>query len=162
MKGRNVLFMASACLAGVLITSCGPADQKNPGKQNESPIRKKAFEEFQTRLLECHNKERESRGYKPLEIDRELCGYAQMHAEYMAGNDLMVHSSISKIMKMANSSSAGENIAWGQKDEESVVNSWMWSPGHRWNILGSSYKRAGFGMKEDRNGRKYWCVVFSN
>jgi uncharacterized protein YkwD len=162
MNRRKVSLLISACLAGVLLSACVPADHKSPGKQEESPIRKEAFEEFQKKLLECHNKERESRGYKPLDMDRELCGYAQRHAEYMAENDRLVHSPISKIMKIADSSSAGENIAWGQKDEESVVNSWMWSPGHRWNILGSSYKRVGFGMKEDSNGRKYWCVVFSN
>jgi uncharacterized protein YkwD len=56
----------------------------------------------------------------------------------------------------------GENIAWGQTDEKKVVESWMWSPMHRWNILGSGYKKVGFGMKADGEGRKYWCTVFSD
>ena len=38
----------------------------------------------------------------------------------------------------------------------------MWSPGHRWNILGSEYRKAGFGMAKDSEGRIYWCVVFSD
>jgi uncharacterized protein YkwD len=33
---------------------------------------------------------------------------------------------------------------------------------HRWNILGSSYTKAGFGVKKDSDGRNYWCVVFSD
>ena len=60
------------------------------------------------------------------------------------------------------SSLVGENIAWGQETEKLVVEAWMWSPMHRWNILGTSYKRVGFGVEEDKEGRLYWCAVFSD
>lgn len=115
------------------------------------------------KLLEIHNKERVSRGYKPLVLDKNLCAYAQKHASYMAEKNILVHSSMSNLQKANEDANVvGENIAWGQETEEDVVSSWMWSPGHRWNILGSSYKRVGFGMKLDKNSRKYWCVVFSD
>ena len=35
--------------------------------------------------------------------------------------------------------SAGENIAYGQRTPQAVVNAWMNSSGHRANILSSSY-----------------------
>ncbi|CAG8501183.1 12743_t:CDS:2, partial [Dentiscutata heterogama] len=41
-------------------------------------------------------------------------------------------------------SSAGENVAQGYNDEESVMQGWMNSPGHRENILNPSFKDAGF------------------
>lgn len=120
------------------------------------------FSDYQKKLLEAHNKERVTRGYENLHLNKKLCEYAEKHANYMVEKDSLVHSRMSDLAKVNNTSSVGENIAWGQEDEISVVNSWMWSPMHRWNILGSSYKQVGFGMKEDKNGRKYWCTVFSN
>ena len=36
---------------------------------------------------------------------------------------------------------AGENIAWGQRSPEEVMNGWMNSSGHRANILNSSFKK---------------------
>lgn len=120
------------------------------------------YEAFQDKLLDLHNKERTYWGYSKLTIDKKLCEYAQNHAEKMAAKNWMYHSDLSELRKVLNSNSVGENVAWGQDTEESVVDSWMWSPGHRWNILGSSYKKVGFGMKKDQNNENYWCVVFSD
>lgn len=95
-------------------------------------------------------------------MSETLCSYAQEHAEVMCKKNSLFHSSMADLQKFSGADVVGENIAWGQEDAESVVSSWMWSPMHRWNILGSSYKKVGFGVKEDRDGRKYWCVVFSS
>jgi len=113
---------------------------------------------FAKKLLDLHNEERSSRGYEPLETDSRLCEYAQKHAEKMSKEERLAHSGMTDLQ----SGSAGENIAWGQKTEDDVVNAWMWSPGHRWNILESDYRKAGFGMAKDSDGRIYWCVVFSD
>lgn len=118
--------------------------------------------DVQIKLLEAHNEQRASKGYEPLEISSELCEYAQSHAEHMAKQGSLRHSKMSDLAKVLGSGTVGENIAWGQEDVKEVVDAWMWSPGHRWNILGGSYKKAGFGVKEDKDGRKYWCVVFSS
>lgn len=40
----------------------------------------------------------------------------------------------------------GENIAWGQKTAADVMDAWMHSPGHRANILRSSYTHVGVGV----------------
>ena len=106
---------------------------------------------FVKKLLDLHNEERSSWGYEPLETDSSLC-------EKMSKEKRLAHSSMTDLQ----SGSVGENIAWGQKTEADVVNAWMWSPGHRWNILGSEYRKAGFGMAKDSEGRIYWCVVFSD
>ena len=113
---------------------------------------------FVKKLLDLHNEERSSWGYEPLETDSSLCECAQKHAEKMSKEKRLAHSSMTDLQ----SGSVGENIAWGQKTEADVVNAWMWSPGHRWNILGSEYRKAGFGMAKDSEGRIYWCVVFSD
>lgn len=121
------------------------------------------FDKHQIKLLELHNKERESRGYKPFILDKNLCDYAEKHSKNMVSKNSLYHSNMADIRKVnPNSNWVGENVAWGQETEESVVNSWMWSPAHRWNILASSYSKVGFGIAKDSKGRIYWCSVFSD
>jgi len=126
------------------------------------PPSKKEVPSFRKNLLDLHNKERTGWGYSPLEMDDKLCEYAQKHAEKMSREERLNHSKMSDLQKVNDSNAVGENIAWGQEDEATAVSAWMWSPMHRWNILGSSYKKAGFGASKDSEGRYYWCVVFSD
>jgi len=54
---------------------------------------------------------------------------------------------------------AGENIAMGHQTPEQVVQAWMDSPGHRENILNSSFTQLGIGFV--RNHRTtYWTQLF--
>jgi len=112
------------------------------------------------RLIELHNERRASGvlGQRPLAKNDTLMAYAQSHAEWMAKSNRMRHSSMSKVLRLG-FSTAGENIAWGQKTEDGVMSAWMWSPGHRSNIMGTSYDSIGAGAAV-RSGRVYWCVVF--
>lgn len=56
---------------------------------------------------------------------------------------------------------AGENIAYGQRTPQEVVNGWMNSPGHRANILKSSFGKVGIGVYES-NGVIYWSQLFTD
>ena len=58
---------------------------------------------------------------------------------------------------------AGENIAAGYGNAASVMDGWMNSPGHRANILGSSYNKVGIGYYYDANStyRYYWVQIFA-
>ena len=114
-------------------------------------------------LVELHNEAREQASWMwkipPLEADDKLTQYAQEHANWMSDNNRMVHSSMRKIMQLG-FSAAGENIAWGQKTPESVMKAWLWSPGHRRNVMSRTYTKIGCGATKDRKGRLYWCVCF--
>ena len=56
---------------------------------------------------------------------------------------------------------AGENIAYGQKTPEEVVQGWMNSEGHRANILSSKFGKIGIGCYSS-NGTYYWTQLFTN
>ncbi|MBQ8980068.1 MAG: hypothetical protein IJ077_00480 [Eubacterium sp.] len=58
------------------------------------------------------------------------------------------------------SRAAGENIAYGQRSPEQVVNSWMNSSGHRANILSANFTTIGIGCFE-YGGTYYWSQAFS-
>jgi uncharacterized protein YkwD len=112
------------------------------------------------RLIEMHNEARAGSWWnlKPLTKDAKLTEYAQRWAEKMASSGRMRHSSVRDIMALG-FSPAGENIAWGQPNEQAVMSAWLRSPGHRSNIMGSRYTAIGCGAST-ADGRLYWCVVF--
>ncbi|NLL00228.1 MAG: hypothetical protein GX271_06145 [Clostridiales bacterium] len=56
---------------------------------------------------------------------------------------------------------AGENIAYGQRSPQEVVNGWMNSPGHRANILNGSFGKIGIGVYQS-GGVIYWTQLFTN
>lgn len=72
-------------------------------------------------------------------------------------------SSFSTILKEMNISyqAAGENIAYGQKTPEAVVNAWMNSSGHRANIMSKNFNKLGVGCYISNNV-VYWTQIFTN
>jgi uncharacterized protein YkwD len=146
-----------------LVFGCKSEEKKSPEKPPIFQQKIKTdLEKSQEKLLDLHNTDRSLRGVKNLVLDKNLCEYAQKHAEKMAEKDSLYHSKMKDLMKVNDPKIVGENIAWGQKDENSVFEGWMNSILHRWNILGEKYKKAGFGLAKDKNGDNYWCSVFSD
>lgn len=56
---------------------------------------------------------------------------------------------------------SGENIAYGQRTPEAVMEGWMNSSGHRANILNASFQNIGVGLYQDENGVKHWVQLFT-
>ena len=56
--------------------------------------------------------------------------------------------------------SAGENIAAGQTTAESVMKSWMNSPGHKKNILSPNFTHIGVGYAKGGSYGHYWTQQF--
>ena len=57
---------------------------------------------------------------------------------------------------------SGENIAYGQRLAEQVMDVWMNSAGHRANILNPGYSRIGIGHVKDSRGVDHWVQLFLN
>ena len=57
---------------------------------------------------------------------------------------------------------SGENIAYGQRSAEQVMDVWMNGAGHRANILNPGYSRIGIGHVKDSRGVDHWVQLFLN
>lgn len=113
-------------------------------------------------LLTLHNKARSKSWFSKvpdLKIDDSLNSYASDWAEYMANKNKLTHSFMSDIIKLG-FSIAGENIAYGQKDEKSVMQTWLKSMGHKRNIMNKSFTHMGCGLAYSKDTIPYWCVCF--
>ncbi len=122
---------------------------------------------YASRVAALVNSERKEEGLTELTLSSELSRVAQAKAEDMRDNGYFSHTSPTygtsfQMMQTfgINYSTAGENIAKGQKTPESVMSAWMNSQGHKANILSTSYKEIGIGYCTDSNGNTYWVQMF--
>ncbi len=117
-------------------------------------------------VLNLVNSARAKENLAPLKLNLALSNVAQAKSEDMQKNNYFEHTSptygspFDMIKKFGISySSAGENIAKGQKTAEAVVNAWLNSEGHRANILNKNFTDMGLGYV-NTGGTTYWTQMF--
>ncbi len=122
---------------------------------------------FEIQVVELVNKQRTSKGLKALTNNTSLESTARKKSQDMINRGYFSHQSPTygspfDMMKRfgIKYSSAGENIAMGQKTPQAVVTAWMNSEGHRRNILSVNYSQIGVGLAKKSNGTTYWTQMF--
>lgn len=116
------------------------------------------------RVAELVNEERAKAGIDPVTLDTTANQAALIRAEEIVSSFSHTRPNGSSFVTALkeqgiNYRLAGENIAWGQKTPEQVMNGWMNSSGHRANILNASYTHIGVGYYQ-KNGVNYWTQLF--
>jgi uncharacterized protein YkwD len=129
-------------------------------------------QKFQAQVLALTNAERKKAGCNvALTANTALTKAAQDHAEDMLKNNYFEHNSqdgTSPFDRMTAAgykwSGAAENIAAGQATPESVMTSWMNSPGHKANILNCGLKDLGVGYAAGSGAAygQYWVQDFGS
>lgn len=122
---------------------------------------------FEKEVIRLTNIERKKAGLPALAENPQLSKIARLKSQDMATKGYFSHQSptYGSPFQMMQSfglrfSSAGENIAYGQRTPQEVVNAWMNSPGHRANILSRSYSQIGVGLAKNSRGVYYWTQMF--
>ena len=135
----------------------GSPDTEIPGNNAESL--------YITRVVELVNEERAKVNLPALTMSKDLNNAAQIRA--VETTQSFSHTrpngkSFSSVLSENNIAfrGAGENIAWGQKSPEAVVNAWMNSTGHRANILNKNFTTIGVGYYL-KGSTPYWCQLFT-
>lgn len=137
------------------VTPAKPAQQA-PATQGISATEQK--------VIELTNAERRKAGLKDLVGDTKLSSVARTKSNDMQKNGYFSHTSPTygspfDMMRDfgVTYSTAGENIAQGQRSPEEVVQAWMNSEGHRKNILNGAFTHIGVG--HDTTGN-HWTQMF--
>ena len=135
-----------------------------PGQVLNIPKIDNTVSSFEREVVRLVNEERVKNGLKPLTENWELSRVARYKSQDMVDNRYFSHTSPTygtpfQMIKAFGLiyRTAGENIAYGQRTPQTVVNAWMNSSGHRSNILNSSYTQIGVGYVA--NGH-YWTQMF--
>ena len=135
-----------------------------PGQILTIPEEDAAVTQYEQEVIRLVNEIRVQNGLSALTYNWELSRVARYKSQDMVDNRYFSHPSptYGTPFQMIRSfglsyRSAGENIAYGQRTPQAVVNAWMNSSGHRANILSSSYTQIGVGYVA--NGH-YWTQMF--
>lgn len=116
------------------------------------------------RIVELVNEERAKAGLNPVTLDAVASEAALVRAKETV--QLFSHtrpdgrSCFTALTEQGiRYRTAGENIAYGQRSPEEVMEGWMNSSGHRANILNASFTHIGVGYYQV-NGVNYWTQMF--
>ena len=146
-------------------TSKPENDTNNSGNNSES--NSNSFASYQQEVVDLVNKERAKYGLSALKSNAYLANVATIKSQDMINKNYFSHTSPTygspfDMMKQfgISYSTAGENIAMGQKTPSEVVTAWMNSEGHRANILNSNFKEIGIGVAKNAKGQLYWTQMF--
>lgn len=121
--------------------------------------------DFASQVVELVNAERAKYGLSALTVDAKVQQAALVRAKESAQSFSHTRpngSSFSTALTEAGVSyrRAGENIAYGQRTPQQVMNAWMNSSGHRANILNEDFTTIGVGYTVV-NGTAYWAQLFT-
>jgi uncharacterized protein YkwD len=120
-------------------------------------------------IIDLTNEERAREGLRTLRVEARLSHAAQIQAEQMARSGRLDHVLGEAQYPRPEDRLAtagypwqayGENLAFGYADARTTVEGWMTSPGHRQNIVSTSFTEIGAGYAVDASGRPYYAQVF--
>lgn len=169
IKGESLWLIAKKYQVGLGEIIAANPQIKNPDliypKQIiEVPLLEKGILDYEAEVIRLTNLKRTQSGLSALKTNWELSRVARYKSQDMHDRKYFSHTSPTygspfEMMKKFNIkySSAGENIAKGQKTPAAVVEAWWNSPGHKANILNASFKQIGVGYVADGS---YWTQMF--
>lgn len=149
--------------------SGGTGEHSSTGSSGSTQPQTVDISGYTSQVASIVNQERAAAGLGEISMSAELNAAAQIRAEELVS--LFSHtrpngSSCFTVFDELGISvnAAGENIAAGQANPSSVMNSWMNSDGHRGNILNENYGHIGVGCVYIPGSQYgyYWVQLFSD
>lgn len=143
-----------------------PSTPEAPGTPETEAPDESSYHAYVLRIVELVNEERAKAGLAPLTLKEDITEAAQVRATETVQSFSHTrpdgrHFSTALTEAGVSYRGAGENIAWGQKTPEQVMEGWMNSEGHRANILNEKYTSIGVGYYPSANGVNYWSQLFT-
>lgn len=165
---KNNSFLNN-CFGNIQMPNIGGGNANNGNTNNgntQKPDDNGYNSSYEQQVLNLVNKERRSQGLSALSLSAEAQQAARVRAKEIVSSFSHTRPNGTSCFTVLNEigakyTSAGENIAKGQKTPEQVVEAWMNSPSHRANILSSKYTKLGVGCYFN-GSNTYWAQMFLN
>ena len=168
MKGlffARLALLLSLAVTMFLLTACDTGDVTGT-TNTPTPPPVQSVSEFEFRVFELTNEEREKHGLRPLIWDNGLAAVARAHSEDLARNNIFGHVGsdgyvVGARLARANIHPFGwaENVSGGRSTPEATVEGWMSSQNHRDNILSETQTHLGVGFAYLDNTRfRYYAT----
>lgn len=123
-----------------------------------------AYSEMELAILNAVNDHRISAGLSELKRVDGITFLASDHNSYMIQKKEVSHDNFQKryftLVNDIGAKAVSENVGFGYRTAEAVVNAWIKSDGHRQNIEGN-FTHFGISVTQDENGKNYFTNIFA-
>jgi uncharacterized protein YkwD len=157
IRRASAVAIASAALFGGLLLGSSPASAAVTTNTT-----------YEARVVKLTNDARLKNGCGALRTEVKLTTAARAHSTDMATYNYFSHTGrdgstfVTRANRAGYPYAIGENIAWGYRTPEAVVDAWLKSTGHRANILNCKAKAVGVGVAIKADGTPYWTQLFGS
>lgn len=146
------------------LTSCS---KDNDEEMNSADLATKLspveYSSIEIEVLELVNAYRAQQGLSELVYLDEGSIQAASHNQHMIENDEVCHDFFGNryqaLVNSVNAKAVSENVAFGYRTAEAVVNAWIKSDGHHKNMMGE-HTHFGISVKEGKDSKLYFTNIF--
>ena len=121
------------------------------------------YSSIESEILEAVNKHRKSIGLGVLIKVDDITFEADEHTNYMVSLNMVNHDNFNmryqNLVQEIGAKAVGENVGFGYRTADAVVEAWIKSEGHRANIEGN-FTHFGISVEQDQNERNYFTNIF--
>ena len=153
-------------LCAFLLTSCSKDNIKEEVESFDQLATKKTdynYSLMELEILERINIYRTVKGLNELKPIVEISLEAEVHNSYMIDNGEVSHDNFAErasyLANEVDAKSVSENIAYGYRTADAVVNAWLKSKDHRKNIE-KNLTHFGISVRQDAEGKNYFTNIF--
>jgi uncharacterized protein YkwD len=152
-------------LFGFLFISCSQeSDDLEFEQTNKIETTIINYSEIESEILDLINNHRTNIGLSTLSRSNIVSSVAEDHTNYMIKNGSVNHdnfqSRVKSLKEQENAISVGENIAFGYRTAEGVVNGWLNSLEHKEIIETSDFTHFGISTKSNAENKNYFTNIF--
>lgn len=165
MKKSTLRFVLLVLLA-VSTVSCAKENIDEELNSYNHTLEEKVdfdYTEIESEILDLVNQHRKSLTLEPLEPIAEISVEAESHNFYMLEVGKVSHDNFGiryeNLVETVGAKSVSENVGYGYRTAEAVVNAWLNSDGHKKNIEGN-HSHFGVSVVDDEEGRNYFTNIF--
>jgi len=121
------------------------------------------YSTMEIEILDAVNDHRKSIGLSVLQKLDDITFEAVDHTEYMVSLNEVNHDNFNiryqNLVQEIGARAVSENVGYGYRTAEAVVEAWINSEGHRANIEGN-YTHFGISVEQDQDEKNYFTNIF--
>ena len=121
------------------------------------------YTDIETGILDEVNLYRRALNLPELTLMVNLSLESETHNKYMIEQGKVSHDNFTQrasiLMEAVRARKVAENVGFGYRTSEAVVNAWLKSKGHRENIEGN-FTHIGVSVRQDADGKNYFTNIF--
>lgn len=160
---KKIILISSLILSFFFVLSCSPNEFESSTIPAENIALLEDIKTIEVEILELINNHRSLKQLPVLLKNEQIRTQTSNHTKYMIDNSTASHDNFFKrkeyLTVHIGAKKVSENVAYGYAKAESVVNAWLKSDKHKFNIEGN-YTHFNVTAEKDEKGRWFFTNIF--